>query len=106
MSLMSPFGKGLRRLCGVVAAPDALVMQRQVRLALAATPTVELRLDWLASDAERRRFLDWLSRQKFRGATFIATCRRVEGGGRLTGGISHELFWLMEARAAGCQWCD
>ncbi len=106
MSVTGPFGKGLRRLCGVVAASDALAMQRQVRLALAATPTIELRLDWLASDAERRKFLAWLSRQKFRGATFIATCRRVEGGGRLTGGISHELFWLMEARAAGCQWCD
>src|SRR5277367_515175 len=81
-------------------------MQRQVLAALAQTRTVELRLDWLANDAERRSFLRWLGRQKFRGATLIATCRRIEGGGRLDGGIPHELFWLMEARAAGCTWCD
>jgi 3-dehydroquinate dehydratase/shikimate dehydrogenase len=103
---MGLFGKGAQRLCGVVAAPDAQGMRRQVAAALVRTPIVELRLDWLVSDAERRKFLAWLSRQKFRGPTFIATCRRVEGGGRLSGGIPHELFWLMEARAAGCQWCD
>ena len=102
----APFGYGPARLCGVAAAPDARNMQRQVLAALAQTRTVELRLDWLANDAERRSFLRWLGRQKFRGATLIATCRRIEGGGRLDGGIPHELFWLMEARAAGCTWCD
>ena len=44
--------------------------------------------------------------KSFLSATLIATCRRTEGGGRLSGGIPHELFWLMEARAAGCSWCD
>ncbi len=103
---MTSFGHGLRRLCGVAAAPDAREMQRQVGLALALTPTVELRLDWLANDPERKKFLRWLGRQKFKGATFIATCRRVEGGGRLAGDIARELFWLIAARAAGCAWCD
>lgn len=102
----APFGYGPARLCGVAAAPDARNMQRQVLAALAQTRTVELRLDWLVNDAERRSFLRWLGRQKFRSATLIATCRRIEGGGRLDGGIPHELFWLMEARAAGCTWCD
>jgi 3-dehydroquinate dehydratase/shikimate dehydrogenase len=103
---MKGFGHGLRRLCGVVAAPEAREMRRQVGLALALTSTVELRLDWLASDAERTKFLRWLGRQKFKGATFIATCRRVAGGGRLAGDIARELFWLIAARAAGCAWCD
>src|SRR5271169_2881750 len=103
---MKTFGRGLRRLCGVVAAPNAREMQRQVRLVLAQTPTVELRLDWLQNDAERQKFLDWLGRQSFKNATFIATCRRVEGGGRLAGDIARELFWLIAARTAGCAWCD
>jgi 3-dehydroquinate dehydratase / shikimate dehydrogenase len=103
---MKSFGKGLRRLCGVVAAPDAREMRRDLRRALALTPTVELRLDWLRSDAQRHSFLQWLGKQKFPGATFIATCRRVVGGGRLAGDSSRELFWLIAARQAGCAWCD
>jgi 3-dehydroquinate dehydratase / shikimate dehydrogenase len=106
MELLSPFGKGLRRLCGVVAAAEARAMQRQLRAAWSQTSTIELRLDWLRSDAERRTFLAWLRLQKFPGATLIATCRRVEGGGRLAGDIARELFWLIAARAAGCAWCD
>ncbi len=81
-------------------------MRAQLRGALKQTRTIELRLDWLRSDVERRKFLAWLRTQKVPGATLIATCRRTEGGGRLSGGIPHELFWLMEARAAGCSWCD
>jgi 3-dehydroquinate dehydratase/shikimate dehydrogenase len=81
-------------------------MSRQVRLALAQTPTVELRLDWLRSDGERARFLRWLARQKFYGATFIATCRRAAGGGRFAGDAGDELRWLARAREAGCAWCD
>ncbi|HME13249.1 MAG TPA: shikimate dehydrogenase [Candidatus Acidoferrum sp.] len=96
----------LRRLCAVVAAPEARAMRRQVHAALAETPTVELRLDWLRSDAERESFLRWLESQKFAKATFIATCRRVEGGGRFAGDVAAELFWLARAREAGCAWCD
>src|SRR5277367_3930171 len=103
---MKNFGTGLRRLCAVAAASEARAMQRQVRLALAQAPTVELRLDWLRNDTERQTFLDWLSKHEFGSATFIATCRRVEGGGRLAGDIARELFWLIAARAAGCAWCD
>src|SRR5271163_4516949 len=83
--VMKGFGRGLRRLCGVVAASDARAMRHQLGLALAQTSTVELRLDWLANDLQRTKFLGWLGRQKFTGATFIATCRRVEGGGRFAG---------------------
>lgn len=99
------FGKGAGRICGVAAAPTAREMARLVRGAMRDTPTIELRLDWLRSDAERAKFLDWLKRSKPR-ATFVATCRREEGGGNLRGSVDAELRWLARARDAGCLWCD
>jgi 3-dehydroquinate dehydratase/shikimate dehydrogenase len=77
-----------------------------VRAGLRETPTIELRLDWLRSDSERSRFLLWLKRNRPSGTTFLATCRRRIGGGKLTGGVQTELYWLNEAREAGCSWCD
>jgi 3-dehydroquinate dehydratase/shikimate dehydrogenase len=103
---MALFGTGVRRICAVVAASTAAEMSKHVLSALKQTTTVELRLDWLRSGAERLRFLAWLKRKKIRHATFLATCRRREGGGKLAGGVDHELHWLIQAREAGCQWCD
>lgn len=103
---MALFGKGVRRICAVVAASTASEMFRQVRVALRSTPTVELRLDWLKTDAERVRLLSRLSKPVSRGATFVATCRRKEGGGKFAGDIARQLDWLNQAREAGCQWCD
>src|SRR2546422_3482990 len=103
---MGVFGKGLGRLCAVVAAPTAVAAAHQLRRALRQTLTVELRLDWLRNDAERTRFVRWLKRNAPRRATFVATCRREEGGGRFAGDIASELYWLMQAHDAGCQWCD
>jgi 3-dehydroquinate dehydratase/shikimate dehydrogenase len=81
-------------------------MSKMVRSALKQTRTVELRLDWLRSDAERAQFLGWLGRTQPWNATFLATCRRREGGGKFAGGVDRELYWLTQAREAGCQWCD
>src|SRR5262249_23265573 len=39
-------------------------------------------------------------------ATLLATCRRKEGGGRFKGDVAQQLYWLIEAREAGCLWCD
>jgi 3-dehydroquinate dehydratase/shikimate dehydrogenase len=103
---MALFGSGLRRICAVVAASTAAEMSKHVRAALKEARTVELRIDWLRSDAERTRFLAWLKKSKFRQATFIVTCRRREGGGKFAGGVDRELYWLIQAREAGCQWCD
>jgi len=103
---MSLFGTGVRRICAVVAASTAAEMTRQLRAALRETRTIELRLDWLDSDPERARFLGWLRWHKPKGATFLATCRRREGGGKFAGATDRELFWLTQAREAGCQWCD
>jgi 3-dehydroquinate dehydratase/shikimate dehydrogenase len=102
----SLFGVGIGRICAVAAASTAAEMADLVRAGLRETPTIELRLDWLRSDSERSRFLLWLKRNRPRGTTFLATCRRREGGGRLRGGVQAQLYWLNEAREAGCSWCD
>jgi 3-dehydroquinate dehydratase / shikimate dehydrogenase len=103
---MALFGTGVRRVCAVVAAPTATEMSRQVRAALRSARTVELRLDWLRSDGERSRLVRWLNKYRPGSVTFIATCRRQEGGGKFRGDIAQQLYWLTQARDAGCQWCD
>ncbi|HJZ64875.1 MAG TPA: shikimate dehydrogenase [Candidatus Acidoferrum sp.] len=102
----SPFGLCENRICAVAACGTAEEMKRQIRQGLQETSTIELRLDWLENDAERRELLGWLGKQSFEEATFIATCRRRVAGGEFKGDIQAELFWLMEARRAGCSWCD
>jgi 3-dehydroquinate dehydratase / shikimate dehydrogenase len=105
-SRMGLFGTGLARICAVVAASSAREMAAQLRTALRETPTAELRLDWLRSDSERRRFLGWLRRNRPGRAVLLATCRRHEGGGLFAGGVLAELDWLAQAAEAGCLWCD
>src|SRR5271163_2578356 len=100
------FGAGIRRICAVAAASTAAEMADLVRKGLRETPTIELRLDWLRDDSERARFLVWAGKNKPRNATFLATCRRRAGGGKLAGGIRSELHWLNQAREVGCSWCD
>ncbi len=96
---------GADRICAVVAAPTAREMTRQLHAALRLTRTVELRLDWLRSDAERAAFLARLQASRI-PATFLATCRRTAGGGRFTGSPAAELAALSAAVRSGCSWCD
>ncbi|HTZ47827.1 MAG TPA: shikimate dehydrogenase [Verrucomicrobiae bacterium] len=103
---MGVFGKGAARICAVVAAQSARDFSAQVLLALRETPTVELRLDWLGGDGERRKALNWLRRLRTKNAIFLATCRRRIAGGEFAGTAEEELFWLREAKEAGCTWCD
>ena len=100
------FGVGISRICAVAAASTASEMADLVRVGLRETPTMELRLDWLRNDSERSSLLLWLKKNRPRGSTFLATCRRRIGGGKLSGGIQAELYWLNEAREAGCTWAD
>jgi 3-dehydroquinate dehydratase / shikimate dehydrogenase len=100
---------GRDKICAVVAAADARSMWAQVRRALGVTRTIELRLDWLSGDAEIAKFLARLrARQRANGvrATFIATCRRREAGGKFTGTIAEQLVHLAEAIRSGCDWYD
>jgi 3-dehydroquinate dehydratase/shikimate dehydrogenase len=100
------FGVGISRICAVAAAATASEMADLVRVGLEQTPTIELRLDWLRNDSERSSLLRWLKKNKPRGSTFLATCRRRAGGGKLAGDVHAELYWLSEAREAGCAWGD
>src|SRR5260370_37345411 len=72
---MGLFGKGVARICAVVAASSAREMAAQLRRAWRETPTVELRLDLLNSDSERRSFLAWPRRNRRNGAVFVSTVR-------------------------------
>ena len=94
------------RLCAVVATPTARQAMLLLREARLYTRTIELRLDWLRSDRERGKLLAALRRRTRKGFTLIATCRRILGGGKLAGGAEAELYWLGQAREAGCEWCD
>jgi 3-dehydroquinate dehydratase / shikimate dehydrogenase len=103
---MGRLGTGVGRICAVVAAATAVEMAASIVLALRETPTVELRLDWLATDPERARLLRWVKRHRPPHAIFLVTCRRKGAGGRFGGNIEAQLYWLIQARQAGCQWCD
>jgi len=92
-------------ICAVVAAATSREMQAQFRRALRLTRTIELRLDWLRNDLERAHFLGWLNANQRSGA-WIATCRRMEAGGRYAGKPSFEWVWLGLAAQSGCRWCD
>src|SRR3989442_9606967 len=94
------------RVCAVVAASTARDAMRQLREARRYTKTIELRLDWLRSDRERTNFLGALRRHSRKRLILLATCRRILGGGKLPGGAQAELYWLSQAREAGCKWCD
>lgn len=96
---------GRDKVCAVVAAADAPAMLRQLARALRDTYTVELRLDWLTDDREIERFLGRLP-DLSRRATLIATCRRIEAGGRYRGTIGQQLAHLEQAIRAGCAWYD
>jgi 3-dehydroquinate dehydratase/shikimate dehydrogenase len=96
---------GRDKICAVAAAPDAKSMHRQLHQALRQTHTAELRLDWLSDDEEITRFLRQLAASRPRG-TLIATCRRLEAGGRYRGTIAKQLVHLAEAIRAGCSWYD
>ena len=93
------------KICAVVAAANATGMWKQLTLALRATRTAELRLDWLSGDGEMDKFLARLERQRPH-ATLIATCRRVEAGGKFRGTIAQQLVHLAAAVRSGCAWYD
>ena len=95
------------KVCGVVASADARGMRSQLQLALTLTKTVELRFDWLRNERELTRFLAWLRGQRHRnGTTLLATCRRIEAGGKFAGSVVNQLAILRLAIECGCSWAD
>src|SRR5580658_2151392 len=96
---------GQDKICAVVAAADSRSMRKQLVRALRQTRTVELRLDWLRDDREIIQFVAWLAAKRPQAA-LIATCRRLEAGGRYRGAIAKQLIHLADAIRAGCAWYD
>jgi 3-dehydroquinate dehydratase/shikimate dehydrogenase len=96
---------GKDKICAVVAAERPRSMWAQLERALRQTRTVELRLDWLLTEKEIHAFLRRVAIKRPR-ATLIATCRRIEAGGRFRGTIANQLLVLAEAIRAGCSWYD
>ena len=96
---------GKDKICAVVAAEHPRSMWAQLERALRQTRTVELRLDWLPTEKQIHTFLRRLA-NKLPRATLIATCRRVEAGGRFRGTTASQLLILAEAIRAGCNWYD
>ena len=102
------------KICGVVAVGRATDALAQLERALRLTKTVELRLDWLEGDSEIEQFLDALADRyasggKTRGRTaptLIATCRRVEAGGKFRGSAAERGLFLARALRSGCTWYD
>jgi 3-dehydroquinate dehydratase/shikimate dehydrogenase len=94
------------KICAVVAAKDARSALSQIQQALRHTRAIEIRLDWLASDREIERFLRLFKAAKYAHATFLATCRRRQAGGRFRGEIGRQLLYLAEALRAGWSWYD
>jgi 3-dehydroquinate dehydratase/shikimate dehydrogenase len=96
---------GPERICGVVAAPTAREMARQLHRALRLTRTVELRLDWLRS---RREYLKLLfgSHPPLVGITLICTFRRREAGGKARAQPGYQLACLRLARVLRNRWYD
>jgi 3-dehydroquinate dehydratase/shikimate dehydrogenase len=97
---------GKDRICAVVAGQQPSSMWKQLERALSQTQTIELRLDWLLTEKEIHTFLRALAVKRRSTATLIATCRRLEAGGRFRGTIASQLLVLAEALRAGCTWYD
>jgi 3-dehydroquinate dehydratase/shikimate dehydrogenase len=96
---------GKHKICAVVAADQPRSMWKQLEQALRRTRTMELRLDWLPTEKAIHQFLRRLAKERPR-ATFIATCRRRQAGGRFRGSIASQFLVLAEALGAGCAWFD
>ncbi len=96
---------GKDKICAVVASGQARSAWKQLEKALGQSHTVEVRLDWLSTEKAIHAFLRRLGRERPK-ATFIATCRRREAGGRFRGSIASQLLVLAEAVRAGCAWFD
>ncbi len=93
------------RICAVIAAPTAALAQRQIEIVHEVAPTMELRLDWLRNADEIDEMMHWATAAK-RLPHLIATCRRKESGGKFSGRIGDEAFWLTLAGNLGFPWRD
>lgn len=95
----------LPRVCVAVTGADASEMVEKAEAMVRDNTFIEFRLDYLAQPAQAlpklKRFTDYHPH-----VTAIATCRRLNNGGKFKGTIAAQLEVLSKAAAAGCQLVD
>jgi len=93
------------RICVTIIGTEASEMMEKAETVLRENTLIELRLDYLkaplAAMPRLRRLIE--SRPD---AVMIATCRRVESGGKFQGSLVAELEVLRKAAEAGCSALD
>ncbi len=89
------------RICVAITATDAADMIDKAEAVLRDNALLELRLDHLKSPASALPRLRRLAEIR-PDAVLIATCRRVEGGGRFHGTVEAQLEVLRKATESGC----
>ncbi len=90
-----------------IAATGTTINELMVcaRRALAHSPFVELRLDWLTRPSDAIPQIANLIASS-PGAILQATCRREPNGGRFSGTVDEQLRLLISAAEAGCRLID
>src|SRR3954447_15508863 len=95
----------LPRVCVAVTGSDANEMVEKAEALVRDNTFIEFRLDYLPLPAvalpKLKRFTDYHPH-----ITAIATCRRLNNGGKFKGTIAAQLEILSKAAAAGCQLVD
>ncbi len=95
----------LPRVCVAVVGQDATAMVEKAESLVRDNPFLEFRLDYMAKPAlalpKIRSFTQYNPH-----AVVIATCRRVNSGGKFRGSIASQLQILAKAADAGCQLVD
>ena len=95
----------LGKVCVAIIGDTPADLIEKASSAIKDTPFVEFRLDYLDKPAAAlpaiKQFLEVNN-----ATTAIATCRRLETGGKFEGSVSAELDILLKAADAGCQILD
>ncbi len=95
----------ISKVCAAVIGATPAELIEKASGVVKETPFLEFRLDYLDKPlqamAKIQQFLEANT-----AATVIATCRRVENGGRFEGSLAAEVDVLCKAAQAGCQMID
>lgn len=98
----------LAPVCVAVSGGDVKTLFTRAAAALVESRFVELRLDALTRQEAIAEALEPLQRfcEEHTGATVLATCRRVAGGGGFTGSVTEQLAILLQCAQAGALLVD
>ena len=95
----------LPKVCVAVTGSDPAELVEKAEALVRDNPFLEFRLDYLKNPAAAvpriKKFFE-----THMDATVIATCRRVQNGGKFKGSLAAQLDVLLKSAAAGCQIVD